>query len=91
MLIKLINIERSKDGQSSLREVYVNTSHITSVSEIPSGDESVLVEKQLLGFMKEVSFSQVVILEGGRSRFLTVVGTPTEIYQKINKKQILKG
>ena len=91
MLVKLVKVDLSTNGQSSLKEIYVNTNHIAAISEVDDVSESVLIEKQLLGFMKDVTFSRIVIVEGNRTRTITVVGAPIDIYQKINKKQILRG
>ena len=88
MLIKLIELTRDMDGSNRLSEVYVNSSHIISVSE----DVSIgSVLKENLGIEYAVRFSFLHISEGSRSRRLTVVGSPSEINNKIKKIQVLRG
>ena len=90
MLIKLVKVERGPTGVfSSLKEVYVNINHIASVTS--EGDIISLVEKKSIGLLDNIQLSKVVIIEGNRSRSITVVGEPNDIYNKVNKKQILRG
>ena len=90
MLVKLVKVEKGPTGQfSSLKEIFVNINHITSVSS--ENNTISLVEKKSIGLLENVQLSKIIIVEGNRSRAITVVGEPTEIYNKINKKQILRG
>jgi len=91
MLVKLIEIKRDVGGVSFLNEIYVNSTHIISVSETHATRESVIKESKELGLMDNITFSDVVVSEGNRTRALTVVGSPTDIHNKIRKRQILKG
>ena len=92
MLIKLIEIKRGIRGSAtSLNEIYVNSSHIISVSDDVVANESLINEANSLGLIDNVRFSKIVLSEGSRTRSLTVVGTPSDIHSKVRKKQILRG
>jgi hypothetical protein len=91
MLVKLIQIVRDANGHSRLSEIFINSSHIISVSEDPATGQNILGETRNLGLTDTVQFSKVIISEGNRTRALTIIGTPTEIQGKIRKKQILRG
>jgi hypothetical protein len=80
-----------RGGTALTREVYLNPSHIISVSEDAAANESLLKEMTRLGLPQNTSFSKITLHEGGSSKTITVVGTPTEVYHKIKQKQILKG
>ena len=91
MLVKLIEIKRDVGGESFLNEIYVNSTHIISVSETHATRESMIKESKELGLVDNITFSDVVVSEGNRTRALTVVGSPTDIHNKIRKRQILRG
>ncbi len=92
MLIKLIEVKRGMRGDTaSLSEIYVNSSHIISVSEDLLANNSLLNEVSNLGLVDGVRFSTVVVSEGNQVRSLTVVGTPVEVHNKIKKRQVLRG
>jgi len=92
VLIKLIEVKRSmRGGSASLSEIYLNPSHIISVTDDQIANEGMINEVKNLGLIEGVNFSKVVILEGSHTRALTIVGTPVEVYGKIKKKQILRG
>ena len=90
MLVKLVKVEKAPSGMfSSLKEIYVNINHIASVTS--ENDTMSLVEKKSIGLIDNVELSRIVIVEGSRTRAITVVGEPADIYSKINRKQILRG
>jgi hypothetical protein len=92
MLVKLIEVKRGmRGGTASLSEIYVNSSHIVSVSEDVMTTESLINEAKQLGLVEGIRFSKVVIAEGSQIRTLTVVGTPSDVYSKVKKRQILRG
>jgi hypothetical protein len=88
VLVKLIEVTKDIGGVNRLREVYVNSSHIISVSEDTSSEPLI---KESLGLSENVRFSFVLVSEGNKSRRLTVVGTPSEINNKVKKRQVLRG
>ena len=92
MLVKLIEVKRGmRGGTASLNEIYVNSSHIISVSEDMVANESLVQAAKTLGLMENVRFSKIVISEGNTTRALNVVGTPSEVHNKVKKRQILRG
>ena len=92
MLVKLIEVVRGiRGGSSTLNEIYVNSSHIISVSEDLMARERLISETTQLGLVEGVRFSKVVIMEGTHSRSLTIVGTPAEVHHKVKKRQVLRG
>jgi len=92
MLIKLVEVKREmRGGTATLSEIYVNSSHIISVSEDVMTGENLVNEVKRLGLMENVRFSKVVMSEGNQTRVLTVVGTPSEVHHKVKKRQVLRG
>tara|TARA_R100000664_G_C2719411_1_gene113419 strand:- start:231 stop:509 length:279 start_codon:yes stop_codon:yes gene_type:complete len=92
MLVRLIAIETEmRGGTSKLKEVYLNPQHIISVTDDSRANETLISEALTLGLDSNVSFSRVTVQEGSVPRVLTIVGTPQEIYQRVKKKQILRG
>jgi len=92
MLIKLVEVKRGmRGGTAFLNEIYINSSHIISVSEDFNAGETLVNEAKNLGLVESARFSKVVLSEGNQTRVLTVVGTPSEVHNKVRKKQILRG
>ena len=91
-MVKLIEVKRSmRGGTASLSELYVNPDHIVSVSEDTIANEGLINEAKNLGLIDGVRFSKVVISEGSQPKTITVVGSPSEVFGKIKKRQILRG
>ncbi len=89
MLIKLIEVHNSF-ANPSIRELYVNTSNIVSITE--EVHASIIEEARSLGFSDLTRFSSIIIQEGNRTRTVTVAHSPQEIYKKIDpSKTLLKG
>jgi hypothetical protein len=88
MLIKLIEITRDPTGVSGLKEIYVNSSHIISISEELS--EQPLI-KESLGLSEDIALSSVLLSEGQSARRATVIGSPSEINSKVKRRQVLRG
>ena len=92
MLVRLTEVLTGlRGGPASLSEIYVNSSHIVSVAEDVRAMETLISETKRLGLVENTRFSKIVVTEGSRSRTLTVVGSPHEVYGKIKRKQILRG
>ena len=90
MLVKLIEVQRGmRGGTASLREVYLNPQHIISVVEDPV--VVLIAEIVRLGLIEGTVFSKITMQEGSSSKSVTVVGQPSEIYNKIKKRQVLRG
>ena len=88
MLIKLIEVLREAGGATRLNEIFVNSTHIVSISE---ENHSCSLIKESLGLDDNVKFSSIVLSEGYRTRKFTVVGSPSEINIKVKKKTVLRG
>lgn len=89
MLVKLIEIHKPPGDRLHLGEVYVNGQAVTSIrSESNTGMISEAIE---LGVSPEAQFSRVTINEGGLARTIVVVGSPSEIKNKLGIRSILKG
>lgn len=92
MLVKLIEVKRGmRGGTAFLNEIYVNSSHIISVSEDSNANKNLVNEVADLGLVDGIKFSRVVLSEGNQTRVLTVVGTPSEVHNKVKKRQVLRG
>tara|TARA_Y100001963_G_C6567528_1_gene347291 strand:+ start:258 stop:536 length:279 start_codon:yes stop_codon:yes gene_type:complete len=92
MLVKLIEIRKDfAGGTASLNEIYINSSHIISITEDLSAKQNLVNEVQRLGLVENVRFSKIIISEGNSVRTITAVGMPSEINGKIRKRQILRG
>ena len=92
MLIRLVEVKREmRGGTASLNEIYINSAHIISVSEDLVANKSLTNEAKVLGLVENVKFSRIVLSEGSGTRTLTVVGTPSEVHNKVRKRQILRG
>ncbi len=92
MLIKLIQVQRGiRGGAPTLSEIYVNPSHIISISEDTPAATSLMKEAQQLGLVEGAKFSSVTISEGHQSRVLMVVGSAVDIHKQLKKKQVLRG
>ena len=73
MLVKLIEIKRGmRGGTASLSEIFINSSHIISVSEDVIMQETLVNEVKDLGLVSATTFSKVVLSEGNQVRTLTV-------------------
>ena len=92
MLVKLVELKLAPRTQrASLGEIYINPRHIVSVTLSIEMGQQILREHSHLLLNDGVEFSKLVLLEGNTTRSLNIVGTPQEVYQKINNVQLLKG
>ena len=89
MLIKLIEIHKQPGERVHLDEVYVNNQAVTSIRS--EQNTSIISEAHQLGVSPDAQFSRLTINEGGIARTITVVGSPTEIKNKLGIRNILKG
>lgn len=92
-MLELVSISRAGE-QWYLNKVIVNPNHISSISEDRNMNSLLKEGKIELGFNSAVSFSKVEMDKGSGFSEFVVIGSPTEILEKINKnknKQLLKG
>tara|TARA_R110002126_G_scaffold7686_1_gene37406 strand:+ start:1003 stop:1281 length:279 start_codon:yes stop_codon:yes gene_type:complete len=92
MLVRLIELKQSYLNQVPiLQEVYLNPRHIISVVSDINTNRKIINENIDVGVPPGTVFSAITLQEGNSPRLITVVGSPTEVYQQIKQKQILKG
>lgn len=92
MLVRLIELKQSYRNQPpALQEVYLNPRHIISVTSDDDTAKKIINESINIGLPSGTSFSKITLQEGDSPRTITVVGSSTEVYHKIQQKQILKG
>jgi DhnA family fructose-bisphosphate aldolase class Ia len=93
MLVKLIQIKKTAQDldTATLSEIYINSSHIISVTDDHHANQALVNEAIQLGLFEGVQFSNILLSEGGTTRTITVVGAPSDVYGKIKKKQVLRG
>ena len=56
-----------------------------------NANQNLVNEVADLGLVEGIKFSRVVLSEGNQTRVLTVVGTPSEVHNKVRKRQVLRG
>jgi hypothetical protein len=88
MLVKLIEIHKEEGERVRLDEVFVSKNAVTSIR---SEKGSIINEAIQLGISEHAGFSRVTLNEGGLSRTIIVVGTPSDVKNKLGIKTILKG
>ena len=92
MLIKMMEVRRGLTGGAVvLNEIYINSSHIVSVTDDIQSNQHLVREAGNIGLIDGTQFSKVVISEGGSTRSIIVVGSSSEVYNKVKERQILRG
>ena len=89
MLVKLIEVFKPEDSRVHLDEVFINPDAVMTIRREP--DSAMINEAVSLGLSNSAEFSRITILEGSMSRSIVVVGSPNELRQKLNKRQVLRG
>lgn len=89
MLVKLIEVFKPEGSRVHLDEIHVAPDAVTTIRREPSS--AMINEAISLGVNPEASFSRITIMEGSLARSIVVVGSPDELRQKLNKRQVLKG
>lgn len=92
MLIKMMEVRRGLTGGAVvLNEIYINSSHIVSVTDDIQSNQHLVREAGNIGLIDGTQFSKVVISEGSSTRSIIVVGSSSEVYNKIKERQVLRG
>ena len=92
MLIKMMEVRRGLTGGAVvLNEIYINSSHIVSVTDDIQSNQHLVREAGNIGLIDGTQFSKVVISEGSSTRSIIVVGSSSEVYNKVKERQILRG
>lgn len=88
MLVKLIELHKPQGDRVFLDEIYVQAAAVTTIrAESSSG---LIEEAMQFGISENAQFSKITISEGGVTRIATVIGSPAEIKNKLNRKQLLR-
>lgn len=95
MVVELIEIYDERmgtvHGQHKLRSIYLNPDHVVSIYD-DAETKQLLSEGRLPdGLNEHVSFSTVTVNKGTYGQEVTVVGTPTEVKNKLFSRQLLRG
>tara|TARA_B100000287_G_scaffold318467_1_gene302244 strand:+ start:634 stop:903 length:270 start_codon:yes stop_codon:yes gene_type:complete len=89
VLVKLIEVHKPTGDRVHLDEIYVNGQAVTSIRS--ESNTQMISEAQDLGVSTDAQFSRLTINEGGAARTITVIGSPTEIKNKLGIRNLLKG
>ncbi len=95
MIVELIEVYDDHlgtlQGSHKLRSVYLNPEHVVSIRE-NNHTKQLMQEGRLPGGLSEhVSFATVTVNKGTYGQEVVVVGSPTEVKDKLFSKQLLRG
>ena len=88
MLVKLVEIYKHPGERARLDEIFIAKEAVTSIR---AEKGSIINEAIAFGISEHAGFSRVTLNEGGMARTIVVVGSPSEIRNKLGLKTILKG
>jgi hypothetical protein len=88
MLVKLVELHKPEGDRVHLGEIYVSSAAVTTIRA--ESNPAMLAEAVWLGLNSEAKFSRITISEGGSTRTAVVIGSPSEIKTKLNKKMLLR-
>lgn len=88
MLVKLVEVYKHPGERLKLDEIFVAKEAVTSIR---AEQGPIINEAREFGISEHAGFSRVTINEGGMSRTITVVGTPTEVRNKLGIRTVLRG
>jgi len=88
MLVKLIEVFKPQGDRVHLDEIHVSPSAVTTIRREPTNE--MIAEALTMGISQQAQFSRITVIEGTTARSLVVVGSPEELRQKLNKKQLLR-
>ncbi len=89
MLVKLIEVFKPEGERVHVDEIHVSPDAVKMIRK--ETNINMINEAHALGIVNDVEFSRITINEGAYARTITVVGSPEELRQKLNKRQILRG
>ena len=92
-MIALTEVSQTSTGEYTVRSVYVNPSQVVMIRE-DSRYSSLVREGKLssLGFNPGVEFTRIAIRGGTSNYDITVAGSASTVYEKMNySKSLLKG
>ena len=88
MLVKLVELHKPQGDRVFLDEIYVSSSAVTTIRS--ENNTQMLEEAKQLGISQTAAFSRITISERGMTRTAVVVGAPSEIQAKLNKKMLVR-
>ena len=88
MLVKLVEIHKEPGERVRLDEIFIAKEAVISIR---SEKGTIINEAIKLGISEHTGFSRVSLNEGGIARTIIVVGSPSEVKNKLGLKRILKG
>lgn len=88
MLVKLVEVYKHPGERLKLDEIFVAKEAVTSIR---AEQGPIINEAREFGISEHAGFSRVTINEGGMARTITVVGTPTEVRNKLGIRTVLRG
>lgn len=87
MLVKLTELFKPPGERMQMSEIYISPKTVQSIRPETS---TYLNEARQLGYGQDEDFSRITINEAGYSRTIIVVGSPTEVRQKLSTRQLLR-
>jgi hypothetical protein len=87
MLVKLTELFKPPGERMQMTDIYISPKTVQSIRPETS---AYLNEARQLGYGQGQDFSRVTISEEGYSRSIIVVGSPTEVRQKLSTRQLLR-
>jgi len=86
-MVKLVEFFKPPGERPHLDEVWINPDAVVSIRPERSG---LIEEAYDFGIDRNVEFSKLAVNESGFSRQIIVIGSPNEVRDKLNKKQLLR-
>lgn len=88
MLVKLVEIHKEPGERVRLDEIFIAKQAVMSIR---AEKGAIISEAIKLGISEHAGFSRISLNEGGSVRSIIVVGSPSEVKNKLGLKRILKG
>ena len=94
MLVELIRVTFAANGSCNIGKIRINPDHKSYIAEDTNLSLKLQEGKIDLGLREEVGFTKIHLFNSGVTSFVTVIGNPDSIEEKIVKhkrKQLLRG
>ena len=93
MLVKFVSLEKTTNGQYTLKEIMINPKHIIYIQEEPTFQRKLREGKLPLGLISEAQFTSITVSDTPHNKKVIVVGQANEIEAKIfqKSKRLLRG
>jgi hypothetical protein len=88
MLVKLVEVYKHPGERVRIDEIFVAKEAVTSIR----AEQGAIINEAIeFGISEHAGFSRVTLNEGGMARTITVVGSPTEVRNKLGIRTVLRG